>query len=95
MEGEVRESRYGKEEERKLCRLCGGSEETWEHVWEGCREWEGRKGYWQENVDRISGEEGEGEEWMKELERERSKIGEGRDRREGGKEDEGGEDRDV
>lgn len=42
--GEVRESRYWEEEERKIYRLCGEGDETWEHVWEGCREWEGRRG---------------------------------------------------
>ncbi|XP_036148444.1 uncharacterized protein LOC118647508 [Monomorium pharaonis] len=36
---EMRGSRYWEDEERKKCRLCGNSVETWEHVWEECRDW--------------------------------------------------------
>lgn len=36
---EVREGRYWEEEKEKMCRLCGGEVETWEHIWERCRRW--------------------------------------------------------
>lgn len=50
------------------CRLCGGERETWEHVWERCRNWRmGGEGSWQEVCHKILGEEGEGEKWMREL----------------------------
>jgi len=26
-------------EDKRLCRVCGYEEETWEHVWERCRDW--------------------------------------------------------
>lgn len=65
--GEVRESRYWEEEERKKCRICEVEEETWEHVWEGCvREVE--KESWQERVRDLLSEEGGGEEWMRSVE---------------------------
>jgi len=41
---EMREGRYWEEGEKRRCRLCGVEEETWEHVWEGCRKWKGGKG---------------------------------------------------
>jgi len=48
---EVKERKHWKEEERKICRLCGGEEvETWEHVWERCRKWNDREESWQEAV---------------------------------------------
>ncbi|KYN50622.1 hypothetical protein ALC57_15112 [Trachymyrmex cornetzi] len=73
---EVREGRYWKGEEERCCRLCGNEEETWEHVWDGCRTWRtGTGGGWQEEVVRILGEEGEGEEWMREVEEERRRGG--------------------
>lgn len=36
---EMRESKYWEGEESRICKLCGRGEETWEHVWEECREW--------------------------------------------------------
>lgn len=46
----------------KNCRLYEGEIESWEHIWERCREWEeGGDGSWQEMVGRIFGEEGEEE----------------------------------
>ncbi|XP_067217103.1 LINE-1 retrotransposable element ORF2 protein [Linepithema humile] len=60
---EVREGRYWEEEEKRRCRLCGGERETWEHVWEECREWKEGGGSWQEAVGWVLGEEGEGERY--------------------------------
>jgi len=48
---EMSESNYWEEEEKKVCRLCGSKEETWEHVWGNCRTWkEGEGRTWQEVV---------------------------------------------
>ncbi|EFN87354.1 hypothetical protein EAI_02128 [Harpegnathos saltator] len=32
----VEGGRYWEEEEKRRCRMCGGEEETWEHIWEEC-----------------------------------------------------------
>lgn len=58
---EMREDRYWEEEDKRVCRLCGGAEESWKHVWEVCREWKEGGGAWQEAVDWMLGEEGERE----------------------------------
>lgn len=39
---EMSEGRYWEEKYKKGCRICGGKIESWEHVWEECREWEER-----------------------------------------------------
>ncbi|EZA52869.1 hypothetical protein X777_07988 [Ooceraea biroi] len=58
----------------KKCGMCGKEEETWEYVWEKCRDWRGQeRGGWMESVERILGGEGEGEEWLRELEKERGR----------------------
>jgi len=69
---EMKEGRYWEEEDKRMCRLCGGEIESWEHVWEECRMWKekGNKS-WQEVYGRILGEDGEGESWMREVEAER------------------------
>lgn len=93
MGNEVKERRYWEEEKKKLCRLCEGEVETWEHVWERCRDWKEGGGSWQEAVNWILGENGEGESWMKEWERE-NKRREGkvmREKNEGERESEEGE----
>jgi len=41
---EVKEGRYWEEEDKKVCRLCGGKEETWEHIWERYRNWKEEHG---------------------------------------------------
>jgi len=91
---EVKGGRYWEEEDERRCRLCGGEEETWEHVWEGCRTWK-EGGCWQEAVGWVLGGKGKGENWMKELEKERERRWEaGRDegmRDGGGNEGSGGE----
>jgi len=46
----MKEERYWEEEEKRKCRLCGGKEETWEHVWERCRKWKEGRGGWQKTV---------------------------------------------
>jgi len=71
LDNEVRGRKYCEEEEKRWCRLCGGEEETWEHVWEGCRMWKEGRGCWQEAVGWVLGGEDKGEEWMKEVEKER------------------------
>lgn len=40
----MKESTYWEEEEKKMCRLCEGEIETWEHAWERCREKRGKTG---------------------------------------------------
>ncbi|EZA53803.1 hypothetical protein X777_06867 [Ooceraea biroi] len=46
---EMRAGQYWKEEEERKCRICGKEEETWEHVWEKCRDWRGQeRGGWME-----------------------------------------------
>lgn len=35
--GMKRKGRYWEKEGKRICRLCEGEIETWEHVWEGCR----------------------------------------------------------
>ncbi|EZA55636.1 hypothetical protein X777_04328 [Ooceraea biroi] len=62
----MRGGRYWEEKMRE-CRICGGGEESWEHVWEKCTDW-GERGTWQERMSEVLGEEGEGEKWMRELE---------------------------
>lgn len=57
---EMREGKYWKEKENNVCILCG-IEETWEHAWEGCKEWSKTEGSWQEVIGKILGEEEEGE----------------------------------
>lgn len=82
---EMRASKYWEREEAVMCRLCGSGTETWEHVWEECREWKKEKGSWQEEVRGILGEEGEGEWWMRKVDEERGgkTRGEGEESREG------------
>jgi hypothetical protein len=67
----MKEGRYWEKEEKRGCWLCGGEMETWEHIWERCREWKEGEGSWQEAVGWVLGEEGEGEKWMREIERKR------------------------
>ncbi|KMQ91217.1 hypothetical protein RF55_8945 [Lasius niger] len=52
-------NRYWEAEEKITCRICGGETETWEHVWEGCREWTSGGGSWQDELGWVLGEEGE------------------------------------
>lgn len=70
---EVRRGRYWEGQEKVSCRLCGGEKETWEHVWEECRQWRKEGGSWQEAVGWVLGEEKEGEEWMREIEEEKKR----------------------
>lgn len=63
---EMRDGLYWKEEEKRKYRVCGGEEETWEHVWERCVRGGNREGEsWKEVMRRILGGEGEGEECMR------------------------------
>lgn len=59
--------------------MCGGEEETWEHVWEECRRW-GARGSWQEVVETVLGEDEEGKEWLRKLESFRNRDSEGGER---------------
>ena len=79
---EMRGGRYWEEEEERKCRVCGGEEETWEHVLDRCSGEEGDEKGVGEKIREILGEEGNGEEWMKrwegkrrEREEERGKKG--------------------
>lgn len=49
-------------------------EETWDHVWKRCRDWERGEMGWTE-VFWVLGEEENGEEWLREIERERGEQG--------------------
>ena len=82
---EMRGNKYWEEEEKKRCRLCGGGVETWEHVWEECRDWGLGRDSWQEVVGRILGADGEGESWFRDLMREREGIERGEDSMKSGK----------
>ncbi|EZA50331.1 hypothetical protein X777_11275 [Ooceraea biroi] len=74
---EVRDGNYWEEEEKRRCRLCGVKKESWEHVWEECRNWKVGGGSWQDAVCWVLGQEGEGEWWMREIEEERGNGGKG------------------
>lgn len=37
MGNEIEENNYWEEEDKRICRLCEGETETWEHVWERWR----------------------------------------------------------
>lgn len=87
MGNEIRGSKYWEGEENRRCRMCGGEEETWEHVWENCRRGRKEKGSWQEAVEWVLGEEGLGEGWMRELKEEKEGWGEGRGWGEGSEEE--------
>ena len=77
MGNEVREGRYWEGEERRRCRLCGSDSETWEHIWEECRDWGRGDKNWQQVVSWVLGDDGEGEWWMRDVERERGEIEDG------------------
>lgn len=86
---EMREGRYWEKEEERRCRICGGEEETWEHVLERCtREEEGGERGIGEMIKEILDEGGKGEEWMKRIEERRGEGegGIGSEGREGGRE---------
>jgi len=72
---EMKEGRYWEEEDKRMCKLCGGGIESWEHVWEECRMWKemGSRSWQEVYGGRILGEDGEGESWMREMEAERGK----------------------
>jgi len=71
---EMGESAYWEGEEKRLCRTCGSEEETWEHVWERCRDWGLGRESWQDVVEWVLGERGEGEEWMRRVDEERKNM---------------------
>jgi len=73
LENEIREGIYW-EEENRICRVCGGEVETWEHVWKGCKKGSIERESWQEAVGEVLGEGGEGEWWIREVEEERKGI---------------------
>jgi len=77
---EIREDFYWEKDENKVYRMCRGEMETWEHVWEGCRNWNIERESWQEAVKWVLVERGEGEWWMREVERERQGIEEGQEK---------------
>ena len=75
MNNEMRGARYWEEEEKRVCRLCGGGEEVWEHVLGECMGGE-EKGNWWDRMGEVLGGEGTGEWWMRELEKRRRRGGE-------------------
>lgn len=60
LRNEIREGIYWEKEENKICRVCGGEIETWEHVWEKCRKGSIEREGYQQAVGWVLGEEGEG-----------------------------------
>jgi len=74
LNNEMRGARYWEAEEKRRCRMCGGGEETWEHVLGECMGREEGENWW-ERMRELLGQEGEGEWWMRELERRREKEG--------------------
>ncbi|EFN89124.1 hypothetical protein EAI_08591 [Harpegnathos saltator] len=56
---ELKGGKYWEEEEKRRCRMRGGREETWKHIWEECTRWGEEKG-WQEMEEDVLGEEGRG-----------------------------------
>lgn len=69
----MRKRWYRDEEEKRLCTLCGGKVETWEHIWENCRGWEEGGESWQEAMRWVLRENGKREEWMKKVDNERKR----------------------
>lgn len=69
----MRERWYRDEEEKRLCTLCGGKVETWEHIWENCRGWEEGGESWQEAMRWVLRENGKREEWMRKVDNERKR----------------------
>ena len=72
---------WGTEEERR-CRVCGGEEESWEHVLDRCSTKMGEERTIGERMREILNEEGRGGEWITEIERVRRErsAGEGEER---------------
>ena len=36
---EMRGGRYWEADEKRMCRVCGWGEDSWEHVWDVCMGW--------------------------------------------------------
>lgn len=60
--------RYWEKEEKRVCRVCGWKEETWQHVREECST---RTDLLEED---IMMKEGEGPKWMKQVYKIREEI---------------------
>ena len=73
--------RYWETEEERKCRVCGGEEETWEHVLDRCSTRRGEERGIGEKTREILDEEGRGEEWIEEIERVRREGGRGGEER--------------
>lgn len=65
------ECRYWLNEEEKMCRVCGGELEDWEHVIDRCERKEEELIGMDERVRWILDDCGQGEEWMRGLEEKR------------------------
>lgn len=70
--GEIKDNKYWKKEEERLCRVCEKQTETWEHVWEECDKWRAEGG-WQKMVGVVLEDEGESESRLRKLEEWRNK----------------------
>jgi len=74
----MREGRYWKEKDKKICMICGEEENRRSICGKNVETWrEEGVGNWQEEFGRILGVEREGESWMREIERERTMGGGG------------------
>ena len=75
MGNQMRGGWYWRTEEERRCRVCGGEEESWEHVLDRCSTKRGEERTIGERLRKILDEEGRGEERITEIEqvrRERS-----------------------
>lgn len=59
LRNEISERIYWEREKKRACRLCGRKRETWEYVWEECRDLSEGEGSWQEAMGWVLGEEWE------------------------------------
>lgn len=66
---EVRERWYWRREEERVCRVCEGEQESWEHLIERCRSGGDEGKSIGDKMREIMDETGRGEEWIKELEK--------------------------
>ncbi|KYN08221.1 hypothetical protein ALC62_00796 [Cyphomyrmex costatus] len=65
MGNEMRRGRYWEDEERRVCRVCGAEEETWDHVLKRCAKW--KEDEKEMSLEDILDEGGGGDEWIRGL----------------------------
>ncbi|KYN08022.1 hypothetical protein ALC62_00996 [Cyphomyrmex costatus] len=65
MGNEMRRGRYWEDEERRVCRVCGAEEETWDHVLKRCAKW--KEDEKEMSMEDILDEGGGGDVWIRGL----------------------------